>query len=207
MNLIGTSDFDKRLKSYQRCKDQLNAAFSKLKRFWDLNGRSTVVNEVVHQVCGRHFPRPSVTRWNSFFDAIDIAEKNKISINQSIDEINREAKRNINKFRNILRVEKLSVPEWRLLKEYSDCMRPIAMALDILQGDKHTCQRYILPVLFGIKYGLEEISDSGKMSHILIFFWFDFLSHYIMFFKDFAFKNQIQRYIFNVFIRFSRFFI
>lgn len=40
-------------------------------------------------------------------------------------------------------------------------MRPVAIALDILQGDKRACQGYVLPTLFGIKASLEESIEDG----------------------------------------------
>lgn len=46
--------------------------------------------------------------------------------------------------------------DWKVLKDYVTCMRPVSMGLDILQGDKRSSQGYILPVLYGIEAGLKE---------------------------------------------------
>lgn len=49
------------------------------------------------------------------------------------------------------------------------CMRPVAEALDIIQGEERACAGYILPTLYGIKACLNEniendvfMSDFGK---------------------------------------------
>lgn len=65
-------------------------------------------------------------------------------------------------------LEQLTVSEWKVLKDYSSSLRPVSIALDILQGDRRACQGYVLPTLFVIKASLEEnicdrtyVSDYG----------------------------------------------
>lgn len=67
-----------------------------------------------------------------------------------------------------------------MLKDYTLCMRPVAMALDILQGDEHSCQGYILPVLFGVKAGFADnitkklyVSEYGRILHDTLVECFD----------------------------------
>lgn len=173
LNLIGTSDFEKELKrSSIRSYDVLNSAYSKLKRFWEMNSRSTTVHEVVQRVCERSFPYPNATRWNSKFDSIAVAEKHRLVIKEAIDEINKEVLRNAPRNNKNKKLEQLSVVEWRVLKDYTSCLQPVAIALDILQGEKRACQGYILPTLYSIRATLEEnmekniyVSDHGLVLH------------------------------------------
>lgn len=168
-NLLG-KDFRKKLKeSSQRCFDIYTNAYKKLKRFWEVNSRSTVAHEIIQDVCKRSFPYPSQTRWNAEFDAIEIAEKHKQSIKIAIDNINHETKQNLPRSTTSKQLETLNSTEWKILKDYIICMRPVAIALDIIQGEKRACAGYILPTLYGIKASLNEnieeklyVSDYGR---------------------------------------------
>lgn len=107
------------------------------------------------RVCGRSFPYPVNTRWNSKPDSVEVAEKHKNKINDAIDQINLEEKRNGSNSRR-KKIEKLTIGEWKVLKDYTTLLRPLAMGLDVLQGDHRTCMGYILPVLYGIKSSIER---------------------------------------------------
>lgn len=155
LNLLGTTDFDRNLKEKStRAHSALANAYAKLKRFWEVNSRSTVAHEIVEKVCKRSFPYPNATRWNSKYDAISVAEKNRTTIKEAIDEINKEIKKNGRK--KAKNLQQISNNEWKILKDYSSALRPLAIALDILQGDKRASQGYVLPTLFVIKANLEE---------------------------------------------------
>lgn len=169
LNLIGTTDFEKLLKSSSiKCYESLNSGYSKLKRFWEVNSRSTVAHEIIERVCKRSFPYPNTTRWNSKFDSITIAEKHRLLIKEAIDEINKEVGLHSTNRKKAKNLEQPTVVEWKLLKDYSTALKPVAIALDILQGDKRACQGYVLPTLYGIQASLEEnlndrlfVSDYG----------------------------------------------
>lgn len=155
LNLVGTTDFENRLNKWKKCCDVLKTAYQKLKVFW-LASRSPVALEIIQRVCDRNFPHPNLTRWNSKFDSISVAEKYRHKINSAIDEVNREAIKNAPRNKNAKKLEMISMAEWKVLKDYCSCLQPIAIALDILQGEKRSCQGYILPTLYGIKANLED---------------------------------------------------
>lgn len=156
LNLVGTKDFESNLKNASsKCFDSLTSAYSKLKRFWELNSRSSVAYEIIERICNRSFPYPNATRWNSKFDAITIAEKHRNLIKDAIDGINREMVAN-SRAQKSKKIDQITSFEWKILKDYSLALKPVAIGLDILQGDKKSCQGYILPTLFGIKASLAE---------------------------------------------------
>lgn len=169
-NLLG-SDFEKKLKELlPKCFEIYNNSYRKLKRFWEVNSRSTVAHEIIQNICKRSFPYPSTVRWNGQFDAVEIAEKHKQSINTAIENINRETKQHLPKAKKSKQLEVISSAEWKILKDYTICMRPIAIALDIIQGEKRACAGYVLPTLYGVKASLVEntenklfVSDYGKL--------------------------------------------
>lgn len=156
MNLIGTTDFEKKLKNTSiRCFEILDSGYSKLRKIWALNSRSCVAHEIIERICKRSFPCPNATRWNSKFDSIMIAEKHRQGIKEAIDEINREVT-NCVRSSKTKKLEHLTVLEWKTLKDYCTALQPVATALDVLQGDKRACQGYILPSLHVIKSTLIE---------------------------------------------------
>lgn len=169
-------DFDKSIKrNLKKGHEILHSAYSKLNKFWTLNSRSSVAHEITERVCERSFPHPSNTRWNYKTDSIGIAEENKLKINEAIEEINNEAKKSAPNGKKGKKLEKLSSTEWKILRDYVTCMRPVSMGLDILQGDKRSSQGYILPVLYGIKTGIEEnltkqmyVSEYGPQFHDIL---------------------------------------
>lgn len=108
LNRLGI-DFDKAIKiKEKKGHDILESGYNKLKKLWTLCKRSSVANEIVESTCGRSFPQPISTRWNYKTDSIEQAEKYKIKINESIDEINQEAKRNGPKGKKATRLDKIT---------------------------------------------------------------------------------------------------
>lgn len=161
LNLLGSVDIDKRLKSESpSCYGELNTAIGKLTKFWSLNNQSPNAHEIIMSICKRSFPRPSITRWNSSYDSIKIAEQNRKNINDAIAAINVEEKKNGSKSKKNNKLEKLTGNEWKLLKDYTSALEPIADALDVLQGDKNACLGYVLPALYVIKNLLEKNLDN-----------------------------------------------
>lgn len=173
LNLVGAVDFEKNLlKLNARAFDALDSAYEKLKSFWTLSRRSTVAHEIIEKTCKRSFPYPNSTRWNSKFDCIEIAIKHSRDINIAIDEVNQEAQRNLTNSRSAKKLIKLSANDWRSLEDYTATLRPVSIALDILQGEKRACQGYILPTLYSIMAALQKnldehiyISDYGRIMH------------------------------------------
>lgn len=90
---------------------------------------------------------PCETRWNSHFDAINRACRSDIKpkINLLIQQLKLELK----SARNL---ELLSSTDWNLIEEFLKIARPVANALDRLQGDKNCSQGYILPTLLAMRH-------------------------------------------------------
>lgn len=135
-----------------------------------------MAHEIIQKVCQRSFPYPSATRWNGEFDAIEIAEENKQSIKAAIESINNELQQHLPRATKNKKLEALSSTEWKILKDYIICMRPVSIALDIIQGEKRACLGYVLPTLYGIKASINEnivekmyVSDYGRsMNEIML---------------------------------------
>lgn len=80
---------------------------------------------------GRQLPTPCQTRWNSYFDSLNVL----LSIN-------------VLKFRTFcekMQVSPIDLDERNFLKEYVAVMEPIATYLDLLQGEVNCFLGLVLP--------------------------------------------------------------
>lgn len=170
LNLIGSGDFEKEIKKeMNKCYDAFESAYNKLKSFWNLSSRSTVAKEIIQSICKRLFPHPSNIRWNGKFDCIEIAVEHRNNINIAIEAINKEAEKHASNRRKVKRLEKITPADWRCLQDYINILRPVAVALDILQGEKRACQGYIMPSIFSIMANVRNCtnftSEYGRVMH------------------------------------------
>uniref|UniRef100_A0A8C2BY08 Uncharacterized protein n=1 Tax=Cyprinus carpio TaxID=7962 RepID=A0A8C2BY08_CYPCA len=151
-NLISCSDVDKWLLSRPDIKAVYRSATSKCTALWNKASRSTVAAEIVDKVLERKLLVPCTTRWNSFHDAVarvcefPIAELNTISYNFGLKAITDRG--------------------YLFLREYCTVMKPLTVALDILQVVDNCFYGTLLPTLetlisktLDLKTGLQAIRN------------------------------------------------
>ncbi|KAK1904276.1 Zinc finger BED domain containing protein 4 [Dissostichus eleginoides] len=88
------------------------------------SSRSTLASEQVEEVSRRKLMVPTSTRWNSLYEAISRI------ITIPLNELNPLCVK--------LGIKCLNEREYQFLKEYCTVMKPLTVALDILQGDECT---------------------------------------------------------------------
>ncbi|XP_035989476.1 uncharacterized protein LOC118561472 [Fundulus heteroclitus] len=124
INLISTSDVDKHLNSCADTKAVYRSSIAKCSALWTKASRSTLASEQVEEVSRRKLMVPTSTRWNSLYEAISriitipMNELNPLCIKLGIKCLNKR--------------------EYLFLQEYYTMMKPLTIALDILQGDECT---------------------------------------------------------------------
>ncbi|KAL7859594.1 hypothetical protein SRHO_G00147410 [Serrasalmus rhombeus] len=151
-NLISCSDVEKWLLSMPGIKVMYTSSISKCTALWNKASCSTVGAEIVDEVLERKLLVPCTTRWNSFYDAIahvcefPITELNTISYNFGLKAITDQ--------------------EYQFLREYCTVMKPLTVALDILQGEDNCFYGTLLPTLetlitktLDLKTGLQILGD------------------------------------------------
>lgn len=163
LNLLARADVETVLKSCSKAfQSKFDHSMKKIQDLWNKCGRSTKAAEFCTQIIGitfpvisitycctyititgRQLPTPCATRWNSFFDSLRVL--------LSVDPI---------KLRKLC--EKLQVPpieqdEHNLLREYLSLMAPIAIYLDVLQGEKNCFLGLVLPTIMMLKSKLSEL--------------------------------------------------
>ena len=76
---------------------------------------------------------PTVTRWNSYFDAVERITENSVM--------------NLNELCTRLDLQCFNEKEICFLKEYHKVLKPLARGLDILQGEDNCFYGILLPTL------------------------------------------------------------
>lgn len=124
LNLIANNEVDKWLATNPESRATYRSATAKCSSLWTKASRSTVAAECVELVCGKKLIVPTVTRWNSFFDAYARVTEMPLT--------------DINELCTKFQIKCMNEREYQFLKEYCAIMKPFTVALDILQGED-TC--------------------------------------------------------------------
>ena len=121
--------FDRRYLKFRDFGIRLDGLFLLLRRLlkflvksWFITIENVICNNYLF--IGIALPTPCPTRWNSLFDSLVAFLKNFKSL-----EI-------VNKLFSSLTLPLLTKEDLELLTEYMEVMKPLAVVLDILQGDK-----------------------------------------------------------------------
>ena len=116
---------------------------------WNLiSNRSTKSCEKIEPILGRILKAPCVTRWNALYDAVQDIIQNTEKINEVL-----------------IAVEKPTLKDGEILflKEYGQYMKPIASALDLLQGDKECRMGELIPSIRSVEKKLDEVASNTKL--------------------------------------------
>uniref|UniRef100_A0A8C1MFN9 BED-type domain-containing protein n=1 Tax=Cyprinus carpio TaxID=7962 RepID=A0A8C1MFN9_CYPCA len=149
LNLISTVDIEKWLTVTN--KTIYRSATAKCSALWTKASRSTVAAELVESLCGKKLMVPTVTRWNSFHNAV-----------ARITEISRPQ---LTTLCSQLGVRAFSEREYKFLVEYCAVTNPLTKALDRLQGENDCYYGNLLPTLEKVCFSsLREISNFRNAS-------------------------------------------
>uniref|UniRef100_A0A8C6LEB6 HAT C-terminal dimerisation domain-containing protein n=1 Tax=Nothobranchius furzeri TaxID=105023 RepID=A0A8C6LEB6_NOTFU len=124
LNLVANNEVEKRLATNPESRTVYRSATAKCSALWTKSSRSTVAAECVEEVSDKKLIVPTVTRWNSFYDAY--ARITEMPLND------------INDLCKKFQIKCMNDREYQLIKEYCAIMKPFSIALDILQGEE-TC--------------------------------------------------------------------
>lgn len=133
LNLIATTDFNAILseKEHTNISSLHREAIKRCEILWHAIHLPKSY-EIVEKVLGHSLPYPTVVRWNSLYDAI----KRILKVHKTDSTLLSTLYRNLGKEN-----ERLLPVHINYLQLYKTIMKPIANAIDYLQGEKH--------VLFG----------------------------------------------------------
>lgn len=152
LNLISCTDVDKWLLSKPATKTVYRSATAKCTALWNKTSRSTLATETVDELVSKKLLVPCTTRWNSFYDALArICEISMVDLNTISSKLGLTA---------------ITEREHQFLKEYCTAMKPLTVALDILQGEDNCFHGTLLPTMEtlmlkteALKSGLQILRD------------------------------------------------
>uniref|UniRef100_A0A6Q2YMH7 HAT C-terminal dimerisation domain-containing protein n=1 Tax=Esox lucius TaxID=8010 RepID=A0A6Q2YMH7_ESOLU len=145
LNLISCSGVEKWLLSNHGTKGIYRSATAKCTALWSKASRSTLASELVGDVVGKKLLVPCSTRWNSFYDAV-----------ARIVEI---PMTDLSTISNRLELKCIGEREFQFLREYCAIMKPLTVALDILQGEENCYYGTLLPTIEVLMSKLLEIKE------------------------------------------------
>ncbi len=121
LNLICTNDVITFLTAKADCKAVYRSATGKCSALWSKVSRSTVASEILAEFSKRKLLVPATIRWNSFHDALSrVTDIPLVDLNQLCTRLD---------------IRCTTEREYQFLKEYCKVLKPVCMALDILQGE------------------------------------------------------------------------
>ncbi|KAJ8706986.1 hypothetical protein PYW08_011120 [Mythimna loreyi] len=149
LNLCATTDAGKVLRNQNTSLSKTHErVINKCNKLWNAAGRPKSA-EIIQTVLGHTLSRPGDTRWNSTYDALGqiYAIKDKsIPLYETL---------------KISGSSQLRQNEFHYIQEYLKCSKPIAEALDILQGEKDMYYGLLLPCLLSLRRKLQKLCNEN----------------------------------------------
>lgn len=103
--------------------------------------------EKIKETCNISLKRPVPTRWNSLYDSLERLLSVEEFLGKLCDELN---------------VPRFQSKEIQFLKEFMEVSKPVALALDKLQGEFGVFMGSLLPTLFRVKTMITEIKEKTE---------------------------------------------
>ncbi len=156
LNLVATKDSEKALEN-KPFKVISRRVFSKCQALWNKQSRSTLAADEIRAKCTQMFSVPIMIRWNSMYKAME-SVKDHIS----------NSKDNLDSLFAALKIPKLQRADIDFIEEYCQVYKPLAQALDILQGEENIHLGYLLPTISILKEKLQQKMTTAKECGSLI---------------------------------------
>ncbi|XP_030057344.1 zinc finger BED domain-containing protein 4 [Microcaecilia unicolor] len=156
LNLIVAQDASNAM-TVPSYKKMYFSTMAKCSALWNKLNRSIHAAEVVWDELHTCLIVPNVTWWKSQYEAVD-----KVRLLSATCE---------NGLRSVCEKFKLPVfpqTEINFLGEYCMVMKPVANALDILQGEKNCYIGFLLPTIVSLRYRLQSIRHDLKLANPLV---------------------------------------
>ena len=114
---------DKHLSSCSLSRSVYHSVFAKCVALWNKANRSTLAPDKVEEKLKNKILVPSLTRWNSYFDAVCRVVENSLA--------------DINELCTSIELCGFSDKELCFVQEYIIALKPLSTGLDILQGEDY----------------------------------------------------------------------
>jgi hypothetical protein len=144
LNLVASKDSEKALENKQ-FKVVSRKVISKCQALWNKQSRSTLAADEIRAKCTQMFSVPIMIRWNSMYKAMESIKDHISNSNDNLDSLF-----------EALKIPKLQKVDIDFIEEYCQVYKPLAQALDILQGEENIHLGYLLPTISILKEKLQQ---------------------------------------------------
>jgi len=148
ISLTTTKDAGSAL-SDAKYKKVYRSVMGKLNAIWNKQSTSVLASDKIRNVLGKLFVIPNKTRWNFLFDALS-----------KVYELLHENKSGLATLFISLELRPITDSEQVFVEEFVSVMKPLAYALDILQGEHTVCAGYLLPTLISVQEEWKTLGNS-----------------------------------------------
>ena len=140
---------------------QMNAwerMYSKCQAIWTRQSRSPQARTAIKDILGKLLRTPSLTRWNSIIDSfIDIVTavedmEQRIKLKEAIESFKHYRTKEPFKF--------FTNGEIEIMKAYVEAFKPLASALDTIQGEQMIYGGMLLPTIHILETNLEKVKNN-----------------------------------------------
>ncbi|KAL7375971.1 hypothetical protein ABVT39_027587 [Epinephelus coioides] len=155
----------------RRYKTTLRAVFTKASALWNRVKRSPKASDVVEERLGLGFVVPNDTRWNSVFLAMERlsriarlttkAEMNVADVTPANDAASIYDDLILHTVSDELGFRRFSPPEINFIHTFVEVMRPLALALNILQAEKNIFLGYLAPTVVQLQCHMTDLLDES----------------------------------------------
>ncbi|XP_063220852.1 uncharacterized protein LOC134530157 [Bacillus rossius redtenbacheri] len=150
LNLVAVKD-SQNAESDPAFKKVARSTFARCQALWNKQ-RSTVAADLVKEIFGKLLYTPCATRWNSLYD----------SVNCLLSVVQQHGEDMLDKLVDGLGLPRFRPAELAFLVEYAMVMKPLALALNILQAEKNMFAGYLQPTITSILRELgKKMNDSS----------------------------------------------
>lgn len=151
LNLVSKADVDKI--SNRQFKAISIQTERKLQRLWNKQSSSSNNSDIIKRHLGRLFTLKNDTRWNTWYLAISCVLR-----------LIKKKRREFTKMMEELKLPQFDNEDESYMEQYVAITRPMAEALDILQGEKNIGLGFLLPTISILKSKLEKLKDSPSIT-------------------------------------------
>lgn len=144
LNLVAAVDSLK-ARDIARYKRIYDGAMAKVQALSNAVHRSTKNSDIVEDEIGMTFLNPTCTRWSSSYMAVQRIVEVGIEKTQSCQ--------------HRIGLHPFSEEDFTFLNAYVTVMRPIAIAMEVLQGEKDCFIGHVIPTIRGIEHKLSKVTD------------------------------------------------
>jgi len=146
LSLLATTDFNNILKT-STANRYHHLAIAKCSSLWNMS-RKPKSSEIISNILNCSLLFPIITRWNSLFDSVSQLLKYRDKLNTLTKELDLKFH-----FKEV---------DIDYLSEYVQLMKPIAIALDHLQGETNVYYGNLIPTLFSLRIRIQLLKEIPK---------------------------------------------